>query len=271
MRSASALGISSPSWVGRSPGFASLALASSLLAAGCGGRLGGAVDTVLRRPAAAVAPPPPGALGSPYVYCDAELARRGIDVEAENAPAIAEAKRLASAREGKGEGFDVIIVPGYVPLGEVEGKPGVHPVAEDRLRVASADFRAGLAPLLLVSGGNVHPDGTPFNEALEMKRFLVASGVPASRVLVEPCARHSHTNLRNAGRLMLSLGLSRALVVSSWDQSSYFGRPRISSFDARCLADLGYLVGALSRIDDRRTLFLPSGRNFERGPDPRDP
>ncbi|MEJ7731737.1 MAG: YdcF family protein [Polyangiaceae bacterium] len=145
------------------------------------------------------------------------------------------------------------------------------PVAQDRLLWAAADLRAGLAPLIVVSGGNVHPQGTPHNEALEMKRFLVEAGIPAAQVAIEPCARHSHTNLRNAGRYLLTRGLRRALVVTSRDQAMYFGRPRSSTFDVRCLADLGYLVGDLQSLDDRRVGFVPSGRALEVGRDPQDP
>jgi uncharacterized SAM-binding protein YcdF (DUF218 family) len=100
--------------------------------------------------------------------------------------------------------FDAIIVPGYTPLDLEAPAAELHPIAKERLRHAAADFEGNLAPFVVLSGGNVHPDGTPYNEAIEMKRFLVASGFPERRVFVEPCARHSHTNLRNVARLLLS-------------------------------------------------------------------
>lgn len=227
-----------------------------------------AVDVAMRRPEQAVAPRPPDAIGQRYAYCDEVLRKHSIDVDAENAPALAMARALGPLPRAT---VDVLIVPGYTPLDQVEAVPGVHPIARERLERAIADLNAGIAPLILVSGGNVHPEGTPFNEAVEMKRYLLSRGVPKERVLLEPCARHSHTNLRNAGRLMISAGLGWARIVTSRDQTMYFDRPRTSSFDARCLADLGYLVGALEHVDDFHTSFFPSGNVLARGRDPLDP
>ncbi|CAN5418505.1 hypothetical protein BH09MYX1_BH09MYX1_32050 [soil metagenome] len=31
-------------------------------------------------------------------------------------------------------------------------------------------------------------------------------GVPIDRVLVDPCANHTHTNVRNSGRFVVALG-----------------------------------------------------------------
>ncbi|MFT3770991.1 MAG: YdcF family protein [Minicystis sp.] len=231
-------------------------------------RARGAVDVALRRPEQAVALRPPDAVGRSYAYCEEALRRHSIDVDAENAAALAAARAVVASRRAA---YDVLLVPGYTPLDQAEPVPGVHPIARDRLDRAVADLRSGIAPLILVSGGNVHPEGTPYNEAIEMKRYLVGRGVPPDRVLIEPCARHSHTNLRNAGRLMESLGLGWALIVTSRDQTMYFAHPRTSSFDGRCLSDLGYVVGALDHVDDFHTSFLPSGNVFTRGRDALDP
>ena len=216
----------------------------------------------------AYAPPPANAEGAPYALCEAALAANGIDVASENALAVAYAKAVRIKHLSS---YDALVVPGYTPLDAVDATPGVHPIARERLMLAASDLQKNVAPLVILSGGNVHPDGTPYNEALEMKTFLIAQGVARERVLIEPCARHSHTNLRNTGRLMMSLGMRRALIVTSADQTMYFSRPRTSSFDGRCISDLGYLVGLLESVDARRTSFVPSGKNFERGRDPLDP
>jgi len=216
----------------------------------------------------AVTPAPPDAIGAPYPQCDAELKARGIDVARENAAALVTARESAAHVVAP---YDLVVVPGFTPLDLAMPASDLHPEAQARLLRALEDLRAGAAPLVMVSGGNVHPDATPFNEALEMKRFLLARGVPESRILVEPCARHSHTNLRNVARFMLSTGLRRALIVTSIDQAYYFGSPRASSFDVRCLADLGYLVGAFQSVDVYRVAFEPSGRALTAGSDPRDP
>ena len=46
-----------------------------------------------------------------------------------------------------------------------------------------------------------------------MKRALLGIGIPKDSIIVEARARHSTTNLRNAGRYMLSHGLVRGLVT----------------------------------------------------------
>jgi hypothetical protein len=221
-----------------------------------------AMGLVLRQPDKTLVPPPPGVIGARYVSCD------DADAEREN-------QRAQRAWADLGEvapryAYHALLVPGYTPLDQLEPL-ALHEIARARLDRAIADYHAGVAPFVIVSGGNVHPPATPFNEAREMKRYLISRNLPEERILIEPCARHSHTNLRNAARLMMSLGMQRALIVTSWDQAQYFGRPRTSSFDARCLADLGYLVGRLEQIDPERVAFEPSGQAFARGPDPLDP
>ncbi|MDB5214429.1 MAG: hypothetical protein JWO86_2356 [Myxococcaceae bacterium] len=232
-----------------------------------GVRYGGRI--AFRDRSEAVVPAPPEALGAPYPRCDdTELRARGVDVARENAPALVTARSAAAHASSP---FDLLVVPGFTPLDLAVPASELHAEAQARLLRALDDLRAGAAPLVMVSGGNVHPDGTPFNEALEMKRFLLARGVPEERILIEPCARHSHTNVRNVARFMLSTGLRRALIVTSFDQAYYFANPRASSFDARCLADLGYLVGAFEPVDRYRVAFEPSGRALATGADPRDP
>lgn len=227
-----------------------------------------ALGVALRHPADVVEPAPADARRRAWVYCADVLSTRGIDVAAQNAPARQRLERLGTSH---GAAYDALVVPGYTPLDQSEPLTEIHPVAAERLALATADLRTGRAPVVVVSGGNVHPADTPVNEAVQMKEWLLAHGVPGDRIVVEPCARHSHTNLRNAGRFLLAHGLRRALVVTSRDQALYFGRPRSSSFDARCLSDLGYVVGDLQEVDANRVAFVPSGRTFDRGADPLDP
>ena len=206
--------------------------------------------------------------GKDYLFCRTRLAQYGIDADRENAPAWNEALRL---REVHKMPFDAIVVPGYTPLDLEVPEPMLHPIAKDRLRLAAIDFQKNLAPFVVLSGGNVHPGGTPYNEAIEMKRFLVQSGFPEHRILVEPCARHSHTNLRNVARLLASAGLPRAMITTSYDQAYYFSRPQSSSFELRQLADFGYVVGKFHRADEHHVAFLPSPKVFTRGGDAEDP
>jgi DUF218 domain-containing protein len=158
---------------------------------------------------------------------------------------------------GHGMPYDVLIVPGFTPSNALPTDP-IHPAAAERCRMAAGDFLARAAPFVIVTGGNVHPEGTPQNEALLLKAELIDRGVPPDRILVEGYARHSTTNLRNSARFMLDRGFQRALVVTSADQSAYFSFPWFFGFHVRCLRELGYLVGDLQPVDANRTLFTPS-------------
>lgn len=155
--------------------------------------------------------------------------------------------------------YDVIVVPGYTPTNRTVAEPGVHTKGKRRLEQAVSDFRAGWAPFILVSGGNVYPLGSPYYEAIEMHKELRRMGVPAERVLVDARARHSTTNLRNAGRMMAALGMRRALVTTSTAQDFYFSYPRLSGFYARCRKELGFDVANLSDfgVDRHHSIFEP--------------
>lgn len=212
-----------------------------------------------------VSAPAPHADGALWAYC---VPPAGLDLDAENAAGLATVRDFASRHV---TGYDLIVVPGYTPLDATEPTPTVHPTAAARLDDAIAAYQRGLAPVILVTGGSVHPDGTPFNEAVLMKRYLVSQKVPAGAVIIEPCARHSHTNLRNAGRFMMSYGLLTALVITSVDQAFYFANPKMSGFDERCVVDLGYQVGTFQTQQDGHVAFRPSDQVRTRGGDPLDP
>jgi len=167
--------------------------------------------------------------------------------------------------------YDLLVVPGYTPDDADKPLAHVHPVAAARLDEAVALYRSGASNLVLVSGGNVRPAGTPHNEALVMKQYLLERGLSESAIVVEPCARHSTTNLRNAGRFMLKFHLRTALVVTSRDQAFYFANGRLSSFEIRSRAELGYMVGSLKNHTSTTLEFAPSEAVLRRGSDPDDP
>lgn len=156
-------------------------------------------------------------------------------------------------------------MPGYTP--RVGWRGGLHPKAAARLARAQADYEAGLGGAFIVTGGAVH---SPDNEAVLMREWLVDHGVPAERVVLEPCARHSTTNLRNAGRILLALGHAEALIVTSdaapprrvVEQAFYLGYPRLSGFALRCRLELGHEVGDLEWLEPWHIRFRPSSEVF---------
>jgi hypothetical protein len=153
--------------------------------------------------------------------------------------------------------YTAIIVPG---AGPDRADVALDPYGKVRLELAVARFRAGKAPFLIVSGGFVHPSQTPFSEAFEMKRSLIRDfGVPPEAILIDPHARHTTTNLRNASRLAIRYGMpaGRAMLITSdASQSSYISG---AAFRERCQRELGYQPGTLGARLSRFDLeFTPS-------------
>lgn len=147
--------------------------------------------------------------------------------------------------------YSVIVVPGRGP--DVQG---VHlsPLGRVRDELAARHFRNNEAPFILVSGGYVHPNQTKFCEAIEMKRDLMKRfNVPEKAIIVDPHARHTTTNMRNAARLIYHYDIpfdKKALVTTDPMQSADI---ESAAFGERCLHDLGFmpfrLVGRISPFD----------------------
>ncbi|MBH1702239.1 YdcF family protein [Stenotrophomonas maltophilia] len=143
-----------------------------------------------------------------------------------------------------------------------------------RLKAAAQRYDAGDAPFIIVSGGAVHPRGTRSVEAVQMREALIARfGIPAEAIIIEPYARHTTTNLRNAARLLAALPApprQPALVVSS---PSHIDSVASSGFSERNRRELGYVPGKVgSRISPYAITFVPAPESLRIDPmDPLDP
>jgi len=132
--------------------------------------------------------------------------------------------------------YSAIVIPG---AGLNSGETGLSPTGFFHLRMAARRWREGMAPFILVSGGHEHPNRTPYDEAIEMKRELRAHySIPADAIIVDPYARHTTTNIRNAVRLLFRMGapLDKDFVVTSIVAASL----RNPDFGERCALELGY-------------------------------
>ena len=152
--------------------------------------------------------------------------------------------------------YSIILVPGYGPE---EEKTPLSPVAKFRLKLAVERYNKKLAPIIVVSGGRVHPFRTPYNEAFEMKNFLISRyQIPENAILIEPHARHTSTNFRNAARLIYRYGIpstKKALVSTTKYQSYYISDMEL---DKRCVRELGYVpYKLLKRLNQNDIEFLP--------------
>jgi hypothetical protein len=113
---------------------------------------------------------------------------------------------------------------------------------------------ADVGPVLLVSGGAVH---SRLNEAF-MLHYLARCrfGAKSERVVLEPCADHTHTNLRYLGGLVAALGGRTAYVVTDDGlQSGYLQDWNVfhllgGSLDQRSRRDFGFVVGSFRRASE---------------------
>ena len=109
---------------------------------------------------------------------------------------------------------------------------------------------------------------------VEMKRALIEDfGVPADAILIDPHARHTTTNLRNAARLIYRYGVPVArLALLSTDpyQSTYV---ESAEFRDRCARELGYQPVTLGRRLSRFDIeFAPAAESLHAdATDPLDP
>ncbi|WP_332782720.1 YdcF family protein [Sphingomonas sp. PB2P19] len=164
--------------------------------------------------------------------------------------------------------YAALIVPG---VGPEDAATMLSPRGKLHVRLAAERYRQGLAPFILVSGSAVHPRGTRFVEAVEMRRALIDRyGIPADRVILEPYARHTTTNLRNATRRFAALGIPLdrpALIVTDAEQSAYIEGKVFADRNAH---ELGYQPGTVGRRLSVYDLeFRPSALSLRQ--DPRDP
>jgi hypothetical protein len=167
--------------------------------------------------------------------------------------------------------YTVIVVPG---AGSDRPDVPLDPQGKLRVAMAARRYHERKAPFVLVSGGYVHPDQTQFNEALEMKRSLMHDfHVPEDAVLIDPHARHTTTNLRNAARIFFRYGIPTdrlSMITTDQYQSASIESP---AFGERCDRELGYRPYELRKRLSRYDLeWLPRAEALHADPlDPLDP
>lgn len=131
--------------------------------------------------------------------------------------------------------YTLILVPG---AGPEEPQTPLSAEGMLRCRLAAVQYKKGVAPFVMVSGGKVHPYKTTWCEAVEMKKFLVEKlNIPENAIIVEPHARHTTTNLRNCVRLIYRYGMpftKACITTTSRGQSMMI----TNSLAARCLKEL---------------------------------
>ncbi len=104
--------------------------------------------------------------------------------------------------------YDALLVLGY------PANPDGTPSPEQRARVREAvrEYRAGVAPVMILSGGAAH---NRFVEADVMAGLAKASGVPSRAIVEEPRAMNTIQNVEYSTQIMHAHGWDSVEAVTS--------------------------------------------------------
>jgi uncharacterized SAM-binding protein YcdF (DUF218 family) len=103
---------------------------------------------------------------------------------------------------------DAIVILGAA---QYNGTPS--PLFEARLRHAVDLYRAGIAPLFIVTGGKGRPGDTT-TEADAAMAYAIRNGVPEEAILIEDRSRTTVEQLVTVGQMLKDRGLHSAVLVS---------------------------------------------------------
>lgn len=111
---------------------------------------------------------------------------------------------------------DAIIMLGGTMHAPTPDNPyGDMDASADRIMHTLRLYRAGLAPVVIVTGGQLFPAPGKPTEADLVKVELISLGVPEAAILMEPRARNTYENAAFTVRLMREKGLASGLLVTS--------------------------------------------------------
>ena len=111
------------------------------------------------------------------------------------------------ARADEARPVDAIVVLGAA---QYDGRPS--PQLAARLDHAADLYTLGLAPTVVVTGGN--RPGDRFTEASASARYLAAHGVPAEAILQENQGHSTWESMRSVAALLADTGAKRVLIVT---------------------------------------------------------
>ena len=102
---------------------------------------------------------------------------------------------------------DAIVVLGAA---QYDGRPS--PVLEARISHGVELYEAGIAPILILTGGKAAADRT--TEAAAARTWAIEEGVPAAAILVEDRGRTTLESLESVATLLHRRGMTAAVFVS---------------------------------------------------------
>lgn len=124
-----------------------------------------------------------------------------------------------------------------------DGEPSL--ALSDRVRTGCELYRAGLAPLVVFSGG---PGEGAIHETEAMKQLAISLGVPAERIVLDPDGLNTWATVRNTSPMFAQSSVSRVLAVSH-----FYHLPRVKLAYQRS----GWDVFTVPATETRRLRQLP--------------
>ena len=167
--------------------------------------------------------------------------------------------------------YATIVIPGNGP--ELFTTP-ISPDNKIHCEIAAERYLKGWAPFIIVSGGYCYPFRGPYCEAIQMKKYLMEKfNIPENAIIIDPHARHTTTNFRNANRLIIRYGIpvdKQSVFITAKMQASSV---KSDLFDKRNMHDLGYLpYRDKTGISNHDITFYPTYESLHMDPlDPLDP
>lgn len=147
--------------------------------------------------------------------------------------------------------------------------------AKIRVGYAVDNLKAGLVPVVIISGANVYPNLTPYFEAIEMKKYMMLTyDIDEKQIIVDPHGRHTTSNVRNAARIIFKYKIpnsKKSIIVGT---SSHINTIADPAFAKRCNTYYGYMPGVLgSRVSPTTLEYTPDVKSLTMQPsvDPLDP
>jgi uncharacterized SAM-binding protein YcdF (DUF218 family) len=127
--------------------------------------------------------------------------------------------------------------------------------AADRVLHASRLYRAGKAPVVLISGGGIPWLGSEIPEAGSIQTLLEEWGVPGASIIAEAASRNTYENAVLSKQVLAQHGLQRVLLVTS-----ALHMPRaLATFKSAGIDAVPAATDFIVTYKDRRTAidFLP--------------
>ena len=111
---------------------------------------------------------------------------------------------------------DAIVVLGGGIKAPLPPRPWLDLAEEgDRVLYGARLWKAGKAPLLVMSGGRIKWRGAGESEAVDMAELATAMGVPADRIMIETQSLNTRQNAVNTATVMGGMELNKILLVTS--------------------------------------------------------